>query len=187
MPPGRALRARAPPRRAIAFWIAKPSASARLRQHEDVVGADLEDALDEAVRRPVGEDEHRQVWILADRALEQVEDAVRVALAGDDEHVAVGALERPGCGVEALDDADDVDFAILRQRAERPGLGQAGVEHDEGANRARHATPAPLRGALPVTRTFGRPSRGAFRLHFQILVATSAVAPSCYRRFRCHV
>ena len=82
---------------------------ARLRQDEDVVGAGLEDALDEAARRPVGEHEHRQVGILPDGALDQVEDAVGVALAGDDEHVAVGALERARGGVEALDDADDVD------------------------------------------------------------------------------
>src|SRR5215213_10370051 len=50
----------------------------RLRQHYDVIGADLEDAPNEPVRRALGEDDHRTAGPLASGSLDQVERPVRV-------------------------------------------------------------------------------------------------------------
>ncbi len=162
----------------------EPERLSRLRQHEDVVRPDLEDALDEAGRRRVGEHEHREVGILLDRALEQVEDAVGVAGAGDDEDVALGAPERPGGRVEALDHADDVDLGIVRERRVDPVGLDAAVDRDEGADSPGHAS-APPRGArcCPV-RPEPMPSLSRISSPIPVLPAFSQIAPSRYRRFR---
>ena len=177
--PARARRAL----RASAFWIVNLTSSRGCGSIRMSSAPGLEHASHEAVRGPLAEHEHGPVLVLADGALDQVEHPIRIALAGDDEHVAVGALESPGGRVHALDDADDVDVRILRQRAEDLVVGQAGVEDDEGADGARHVMPRPAaRRVALLPGASCSPSRFASRLHCGIASAALSAAPSCYRR-----
>ena len=109
-----------------------------LRQRQDVVGAGLEDPADEPVRRARRKHDHRPVRALLHRAVDQVERAVRVAGAGDDEEIGRSLLQRRPAVLEAVDDADDLDVGIDGQRRLNSLVVDALVEGDERSDRVAH-------------------------------------------------
>ena len=111
------------PSRASAFWRANSTLVGGDRQHHDVVGAGCEDAPREAVRRAVREHDDGTARPLGDRVVDQVENRLRLAGAGDHEQVVRGLVEPDPRLVDAGDQADDLDLvgAAVAPARPRPG------------------------------------------------------------------
>ena len=109
------------------------------RKHHDVVCAGLERAPEEAVRRPVPEHHDREVGVLLVHGVEEQQGAVRVAGAGDEEHVR-RAVAQPAEGfLGPRDHADDAELVVGRQGLlDLLGV-YTGLDCEEGFDRAaRH-------------------------------------------------
>src|SRR5436189_9196 len=126
------------------------------RKHHDVVCAGLERAPEEAVRRPVPEHHDREVGVLLVHGVEEQQGAVRVAGAGDEEHVR-RAVAQPAEGLLGpRDHADDAELVVGRQGLlDLLGV-YTGLDCKEGFDRAarhRRATSEPSRHSPSTSST----------------------------------
>ena len=113
----------------------------RLGQRQEVVRSGLENPLHEPVRGSVADDDHRPLWALLDRAVDEEERAIGGVGARHHKQVRRCLLERRPAVLQAVDDADDLDLRIDREdRLERIHVDPL-VDRDERSGRVGHCPP----------------------------------------------